>query len=235
MSLPLVVLAGLNFLCSVAGLPSGGSGGTRGGSGGSKGGSGGGSSGGSGGGSSGGSKSSSGSGWTSSRNNGQRSNSGPLSKGAKIAFAVIGGIIVAIIVFIVIHRFLERFRERRKQHSTTPEKTMPSGSSRSSINPPANMSHNPGHTQAAVHHVSHPTNASELTSAVMTGEGSRAGHGQEGAGDGSRGGVGAVVWEARALAAVSKGMSCDDRSHAPNSEAAVHPPMTVSMPIPHPN
>jgi hypothetical protein len=69
------------------------------------------------------------------------------------------------------------------------------------------MSYNPGHTQAAVHHASHPTNQSELTSAVMAGEGSKAGHGAEGAGDGSRGGAGAVVWEARALAVISKGMS----------------------------
>ncbi|KAG9105065.1 hypothetical protein FRC06_000038 [Ceratobasidium sp. 370] len=69
----------------------------------------------------------------------------------------------------------------------------------------------------------------------MAGEGSRAGHGQEGAGDGSRGGVGAVVWEARALAAVSKGMSDGDRPHAVHGETIAHSPATISMPVPHTN
>lgn len=69
------------------------------------------------------------------------------------------------------------------------------------------MAHNPGHTQGAVNHISAPITNAELTSAVMAGEGSRAGHGHAGAGDGSRGGVGPMMWEARALAVVSKGMS----------------------------
>lgn len=69
------------------------------------------------------------------------------------------------------------------------------------------MAHNPGHTQSAVHHVSAPMTNAELTSAVMAGEGAKAGHGHDGAGDGSRGGVGPMMWEARALAVVSKGMS----------------------------
>lgn len=72
------------------------------------------------------------------------------------------------------------------------------------------LSHNPGHTQAAVHPALNPTTQAEMTSAVMAGEGSRAGHGESGAGEGSRGGVGPVHWEARALAAISKGMSTNN-------------------------
>ncbi|GAB1520041.1 hypothetical protein RhiTH_003114 [Rhizoctonia solani] len=194
-------------LCSlVAALPAGGSGGTRGGSSGGTRGSGG-SSGGSSGSSSGGSSSSSGgssstgggkkgSGWTSSRNNGSRSSSGPLSKTAKIILAVIGGIDI-------------------ENYSPPPEKATSSSSpslssARSSIEHPATLSHNPGHTQAAVHPTPHPTTNAELTSAVMAGEGSRAGHGESGAGSGSRGGVGPVQWESRALAAISKGMSTNN-------------------------
>jgi hypothetical protein len=94
------------------------------------------------------------------------------------------------------------------QHHPALEKAGSSESSsrRTSVDEPT-LSHNPGHTQAAVHRVSHPTTNSELTSAVMEGEGSRAGHGEDGAGSGSRGGVGSIPWEARALSVVSKGMS----------------------------
>ncbi|KAF8760072.1 hypothetical protein RHS01_01872 [Rhizoctonia solani] len=201
-------------LCSlVAALPAGGSGGTRGGSSGGTRGSGG-SSGGSSGSSSGGSSSSSGgssstgggkkgSGWTSSRNNGSRSSSGPLSKTAKIILAVIGDL-------------QDRYRKRKEtKYSPPPEKATSSSSpslssARSSIEHPATLSHNPGHTQAAVHPTPHPTTNAELTSAVMAGEGSRAGHGESGAGSGSRGGVGPVQWESRALAAISKGMSTNN-------------------------
>ncbi|KAG9126126.1 hypothetical protein FRC07_004774 [Ceratobasidium sp. 392] len=233
MSLSLVALAALD-LAYVAALPSGGSGGTRGGSGsgGTRGGSGSSGSGGSGSGSSSGSRG--GSGWTSSRNNGQRSNTGPLSKGAKIALAVIGGIVVLIIASILICNYVEKMKKRRKQHSAPSEKAESSrSSSRSSIRQGGDMSHNPGHTQAAVHHVSRPITASELTSAVMAGEGSKAGHGREGADDGSRGGAAAIVWEARALAVVSKGMSNGNHPHAPSGEAIAQPP-TTNMPVPVP-
>ncbi|QRV87664.1 hypothetical protein RhiJN_15682 [Ceratobasidium sp. AG-Ba] len=185
MTLPLVLLIGLDVISYVAGLPAGGSGGSRGGS---KGGSSGGSSGGSWGGSSGGSRSG-GSGWTSSRNNGHRSSTTPLSKGAKIALAVVAGIIALIIIAILLHVLISRIREGRRRNSTTPEKHAPSISTRSSDDTPANMSHNPGHTQPAVNHISHPTTASEMTSAVMAGEGSRAGHGILGAVI-----LGAIIW-----------------------------------------
>ncbi|KAF8681311.1 hypothetical protein RHS04_03372 [Rhizoctonia solani] len=214
-------------LCSlVAALPAGGSGGTRGGSSGGTRGSGG-SSGGSSGSSSGGSSSSSGgssstgggkkgSGWTSSRNNGSRSSSGPLSKTAKIILAVIGGIILLVILFVLFKILRDRYRKRKEtKYSPPPEKATSSSSpslssARSSIEHPATLSHNPGHTQAAVHPTPHPTTNAELTSAVMAGEGSRAGHGESGAGSGSRGGVGPVQWESRALAAISKGMSTNN-------------------------
>ncbi|KAF8709111.1 hypothetical protein RHS03_03027, partial [Rhizoctonia solani] len=215
-------------LCSlVAALPAGGSGGTRGGSsGGTRG------SGGSSGSSSGGSSSSSGgssstgggkkgSGWTSSRNNGSRSSSGPLSKTAKIILAVIGGIILLVILFVLFKIFRDRYRKRKEtKYSPPPEKATSSSpsvsSARSSIEHPATLSHNPGHTQAAVHPTPHPTTNAELTSAVMTGEGSRAGHGESGAGSGSRGGVGPVQWELRALAAISKGMSTNNINPPPH-------------------
>ncbi|KAF8607821.1 hypothetical protein BDV93DRAFT_280768 [Ceratobasidium sp. AG-I] len=105
------------------------------------------------------------------------------------------------------------------------------------------MAHNPGHTQSAVHPVSAPLTKAELTSAVMDGEGTRAGHGHEGAGDGSRGGVGPMMWEARALAVVSKGMSADPQPHhdAPSdgekstrTEAPASMPAPMNMPTPNP-
>ncbi|CAE6343093.1 unnamed protein product [Rhizoctonia solani] len=89
-------------------------------------------------------------------------------------------------------------------------------SARNSTEEPANLSHNPGHTQAAVHPTLHPTTNAELTSAVMAGEGSRAGHGESGAGSGSRGGVGPIQWESRALAAISKGMSTNNINPSPH-------------------
>ncbi|KAG8725438.1 hypothetical protein FRC12_005493 [Ceratobasidium sp. 428] len=189
--------------------PAGGSGGSRGGSGGgSRGGSGGSKS------SSGGSKSSSGSSGSSGgyRYNNYHSSgpSKPLSKAGKIALAVVFGIIglvVLIVVAYVIFRKLKaRSHARKRLEDLMPEKQT-LASSRTSFDEPADLSHNPGHTQAAVHPVSHPASGAEMTSAVMAGEGSKAGHGREGAGDGSRGGSEAVVWSDRALAVVSHGVS----------------------------
>ncbi|KAG8695458.1 hypothetical protein FRC08_007821 [Ceratobasidium sp. 394] len=194
-------------------LPAGGSGGSRGGSGGGS--RGGGSKSGSGGSksSSGGSGSSGSSGSGYRYNNGYRGgrSSGPLSKGGKIAlavvFGVIGLIVLIVVIYIVTKKLKSRSRERKLRDELIPEKQSLASSHRTSFDEPASLSYNPGHTQAAVHPVLNPTSNSELTSAVMAGEGSKAGHGQDGAGDGSRGGVGSVAWDARALAAISHGMS----------------------------
>ncbi|KAJ1308673.1 hypothetical protein OPQ81_004366 [Rhizoctonia solani] len=184
----------LELASLVSALPAGGSGGSRGGSnGGSKGSSGGSSSSSGGRSSSGGSKN--GSGWTSSRNNRSHS-SGPLSKTAKIALAVIGGIILLVILIILFKVLRDRYKKPKEvKHSPTHEKVPSSvpSSPRSSIEGPATLSHNPGHTQAAVHPTSCPATNAELTSAVMAGEGSRAGHGESGAASGSRGGVDPLI------------------------------------------
>ncbi|KAG9105066.1 hypothetical protein FRC06_000039 [Ceratobasidium sp. 370] len=198
------------YLAAALPVPAGGSGGSRGGSGGgSRGGSSGGSKGGSSGGSS-GSSGKSGSGYK--YNNGYRGgSSGPLSKGAKIALAVVFGIvgliILIVVIYIVTKKLKSRSRERKLRDELTPEEQSLASSHKTSFDEPGNLSYNPGHTQAAVHPVLNPTSNAELTSAVMAGEGSKAGHGQEGAENGSRGGVGPVAWDSRALAAISHGMS----------------------------
>ncbi|QRV72795.1 hypothetical protein RhiJN_00809 [Ceratobasidium sp. AG-Ba] len=212
----------LEVVSLVGALPAGGSGGSRGGSSGS---SSGGSSGGS---SSGGSSSwSSGSSSSGSKGGSKKSSSGykhksyhgssgrssgPLTPGAKIAlvvvFSIFGAVILGAIIWFLFIKLRERWREHKSQESLLLEKqTRASSYIRASFDEHSNLSCNPGHTQPAVYPVTNPTSNAEMTSAVMVGAGSRAGQGTEGAGGGSRGGGAPVVWNARALAAISHGMS----------------------------